>query len=377
MERKADFLLETKEKSDKIKAVISKKGEDNNMGIAMSSFGVTAKGREATLYTFTNKSGMQMSVTDFGAALVSVKVPDKNGDAVDVVLGYDDVKGYEEGTLFFGASVGRNANRIAGASFEINGREYKLDKNDNGNNLHSGNNYYNKRMWGIRSKNYQSVTFDLHSMDGDQGFPGALDMEVKYTLTDDNEVKIEYYSVPSEDTIINMTNHSYFNLNGHSSGSVLEQEVGIAAKYFTPADGRSIPTGELVEVAGTPMDFNEKKPVGRDIEADYEALVLGHGYDHNWALDNHGKFDKAAEMSAKESGITMEVYTDLPGMQLYTANFVENEKGKDGAVYGRRHAVCFETQFFPDAIHHRNFKSPVCPAGENYRTLTVYKFSAE
>lgn len=347
------------------------------MGMTMKSFGVTSKGREATLYTITNKSGMSISVTDFGATLVNVMAPDKNGEYIDVVLGYDDVKGYEEGTVFFGASVGRCANRIGGASFEINGKEYQLEKNDNGNNLHSGTDFYNKRMWGIRSKNFESITFDLHSMDGDQGYPGALDMEVKYTLTDNNEVKIEYYSVPSEDTIINMTNHSYFNLNGHNSGTVLDQEVGIVAKYFTRADEKSIPTGELVEVAGTPMDFTTKKPIGRDIEEEYEALILGKGYDHNWALDNNGKFDKVAEMSAEESGITMEVYTDLPGMQLYTANFVENEKGKDGAVYDMRHGVCFETQFFPDAIHKENFKSPVCLAGENYRTLTVYKFSVE
>lgn len=347
------------------------------MGITMKSFGMTEKGHEATLYTFTNRAGMSISVTDFGATLVNVLVPDRDGEIIDVVLGYDDVKGYEEGTLFFGASVGRSANRIAGASFEINGKQYQLEKNNNGNNLHSGLDFYNKRMWEVRSKNYESITFSLHSMDGDQGYPGALDMEVKYTLTDNNEVKIEYYSVPSEDTIINMTNHSYFNLNGHNSGTILNQEVGIAATYFTRADEEAIPTGEFVEVEGTPMDFNIKKPIGRDIEEAYEALVFGRGYDHNWALDNHGKFDKVAEMSAKESGITMEVYTDLPGMQLYTANFVENEPGKDGAVYDMRHGVCFETQYFPDAIHKENFKSPICHAGENYRTLTMYKFSVE
>lgn len=347
------------------------------MGISMKSFGVTAKGREATLYTFTNKYGMSMSVTDFGAALVSVMVPDRDDEMTDVVLGYDDVKGYEDGGLFFGASVGRSANRIAGASFEINGNVYQLEKNDNGNNLHSGADYYNKRMWGIRSKNFQSITFDLHSMDGDQGYPGALDMEVKYTLTDNNEVKIEYYSVPGEDTIINMTNHSYFNLNGHASGEILGQQVGIAAKYFTKADENSIPTGELVEVAGTPMDFREKKEIGKEIEADYEALRFRNGYDHNWALDSNGTFEKVAEMSSEKTGITMEVYTDLPGMQFYTGNFIEHEKGKEGAVYEKRHGACFETQFFPDAIHHENFKSPICPAGENYRTLTVYKFSVE
>lgn len=179
-------------------------------------------------------------------------------------------------------------------------------------------------------KNYESITFTLHSRGGDQGFPGALDMEVKYTLTENNEIKIEYYSVPSEDTIINMTNHSYFNLNGHDSGSAMNQEVGIAAEYFTKTDIQSIPTGEIVAVEDTPMDFRVKKPLGRDIEEQYEPLIFGRGYDHNWVLENNGKFDKVAEMSSNESGIVMEVYTDLPGMQLYTGNFVENEIGKMG-----------------------------------------------
>lgn len=347
------------------------------MGITMTDFGVTSKGEAATLYTITNKSGMSISVTDFGAALVSVTAPDRSGKPVDVVLGYDDVKGYEEGTVFFGATVGRNANRIGKASLEINGVTYQLEKNDNGNNLHSGMDFYNKRMWEVRSKNYESVTFSLHSADGDQGYPGALDMEVKYTLTNDNGVKIEYYSVPSEDTVINMTNHSYFNMNGHDSGEVLGQEVQIAAKYFTRADKESIPTGELTEVVGTPMDFNTKKTIGQDIDEQYEALIFGQGYDHNWVLDNNGKFGKAAEMTGDRTGITMEVYTDLPGMQFYTGNFIENEKGKGGAVYKRRHGACFETQYFPDAIHKDHFPGPICRAGENYRTCTLYKFSAE
>lgn len=345
------------------------------MGMTTKSFGMTEKGKEATLYTFTNKSGMSMSVTDFGATLVSVFVPDKNGEMVDVVLGYDDVTGYEKGIAFFGASVGRNANRIGGASFEINGKTYQLEKNDNGNNLHSGLDFYNKRMWDIQSKNYESITFTLHSMDGDQGYPGALDMEVKYTLTENNEVKIEYYSVPSEDTIINMTNHSYFNLNGHNSGTVLEQEVGIVSKYFTIADKELIPTGELVEVAGTPMDFNTKKTLGKEINAEYEPLVLAGGYDHNWVLENNGKFDLVAEMSAKETGITMEVYTDLPGMQFYIGNFIDNEKGKGGHVYEKRSGFCMETQYYPDACNQKNFQTSVLKAGETYDTTTIYKFS--
>ena len=344
------------------------------MAISVESFGTTADEKEVFLYTITNKTGMKISVTDFGAALVKVEVPDKQGVLRDVVLGYDDVTGYENGTVFFGATVGRNANRIGKASFEINGKVYELAKNDNGNNLHSGLDFYNQRIWEVRAKKMDSVIFNLHSKDGDQGFPGALDMEVKYTLTEKNEVKIEYYSVPNEDTIINMTNHSYFNLNGHDSGSILDHDVKIDADYFTRADERAIPTGELVPVQGTPMDFTQTKKIGRDIHEQYEALIFGNGYDHNWALNNNGKFAKVAELSSEESGIEMSVFTDLPGVQMYTANFVENEKGKNGAVYNDRPAVCFETQYFPDAVHKSNFKSPICEAGENYRTCTMYKF---
>lgn len=344
------------------------------MGITEKNFGLTSKNEETVLFTIENKNKMQIAVTNYGAALVRVIVPDKEGKLTDVVLGYDDVKGYEEGTVFFGASVGRSANRIGGASFEINGVTYQLEKNDNDNNLHSGLDFYNKRVWNVAAKTEDSVTFVLHSPNGDQGYPGTLDIEVKYTLTDDNAVKIEYHGVPDQDTIINMTNHSYFNMDGHDSGDVLSQEIQIDADYFTRANKESIPTGELTDVTGTPMDFRQKKTVGRDIEEEYEALLFGKGYDHNWVLGNKGVFAKVAEMSGKNSGITMEVYTDLPGMQLYTANFVENEKGKDGVVYQMRHAACFETQYYPDAIHKENFPGPVCRKGEAYETCTMYKF---
>lgn len=340
----------------------------------ISGFGETREGKEAVKYTLTNDKGMRISVTDYGAALVEVLVPGEDNTWTDVVLGYGDVAGYEKGDASFGATVGRCANRIGGASFTIDDKTYVLEQNDNGNNLHSGTNYYNKRFWDVRNKSNTKITFTLHSPDGDQGYPGALDMEVTYELTEDNEVKISYYSVPGEDTIINMTNHSYFNLNGHKSGNILNHQVMIDAACFTRADAQSIPTGELLEVAGTPMDFQTEKTIGRDIEMEYEALRFGGGYDHNWVLNNHGKFAKVAQATGDLSGISMEVYTDLPGMQMYTANFLEKEPGKDGAEYGKRSAVCFETQYFPDAIHHDHFEGPICRAGENYATTTVYKF---
>ena len=342
--------------------------------LTVKDFGTTEKGQKALLYTMKNDAGTSVSVSDYGAALVSLFVRGKDGNPVDVVLGYDNVTGYEKGGDSIGATVGRNANRIGGASIEINGVTYELDKNDNGNNLHSGYDYYNKRFWDVAENADDHVTFRLHSPDKDQGYPGALDMYVTYTLDEDSMLTIHYEAVPDKDTVINMTNHSYFNLNGHDSGTVLNHSVTLDAESFTPADRESIPTGEIRSVDGTPMDFRSGKTLGKEIDADYEPLRFGGGYDHNWVLKNEGRFDKVAEVTADRSGIRMEVYTDLPGVQMYTANFLNGEPGKEGALYGKRRAVCLETQYFPDAIHHDNFPGPVCRAGEKYDTRTAYRF---
>ena len=345
--------------------------------VRVETFGSTSKKEEAVLYTLTNENGMSASITNYGAALVKLNVPDKEGKLRDVVLGYDDVTGYEKGGGSFGAPVGRNANRIGGAVITIQDKTYELEKNDNGNNLHSGTNYYNKRIWNVGEKTDSKIEFVLHSPDGDQGYPGTLDMHVTYELTEDNELRLIYDAVPDQDTIINMTNHSYFNLDGHDSGNVLKELVTLDADYFTRADAQSIPTGELVDVTGTPMDFRMPRALGEAIDADYEAVRLGKGYDHNWVLKNNGKFDKVAQAVSEKSGIVMEVWTELPGMQMYTANFLDNEHGKNGAVYGIRDAVCFETQYFPDAVHHENFASPICKKGMPYHTVTSYKFETK
>ena len=339
------------------------------------SFGCNSRGEAATLYTFRNAKGMVMEVTDFGATLFSLYVPDGKGNALDVVLGYDDPAGYEgpAGT-FFGATVGRVANRIGGAEYTLNGRQYRFAKNNGENNLHSGLDFYSFRIWAVKSMTDSAITFALHSPDGDQGYPGALDVEVTYTLTDDNTVRIDYYGIPQGDTYINMTNHSYFNLNGHASGSVLGHTVWLDADRFTRADAASIPTGEILSVEGTPMDFRTPKTVGRDIAQDYEALNFGMGYDHNWCLNNGGEFKKVAALTGEESGITMEVYTDLPGVQIYTGNFIESEPGKGGVVYQRRQGICFETQYYPDTMHHENFPSCLFRAGEVYKTSTAFRF---
>ena len=337
------------------------------------SFGMTSKGEEARLFTIQNGKGMEIKVSDYGAALVQVRVPDKEGRLLDVVLGYDDVQGYEAGNAFFGATIGRVANRIGNGEFQLGGRTYELTRNDGQNTLHGGRDFYNKRIWKTGKTGEDHVEFLLDSPSGDQGFPGNVKISVTYTLTKDNEIKIQYRAVPDADTLINLNNHSYFNLSGHASGTVLAQEVMLDADAYARADSQSIPTGEIVPVSGTPMDFRQLKPIGAEIDEAYEALEFGKGYDHNWVLNKKG-YRKAAFMRSKESGIAMEVYTDLPGLQFYTANFVDHEKGKEGAVYNMRQAACFETQYFPDAVHKDHFEGPEVKAGEIYETTTAYRF---
>ena len=337
------------------------------------SFGMTSKGEEARLFTIQNGKGIEIKVSDYGAALVQVRVPDKEGRLLDVVLGYDEVQGYEAGNAFFGATIGRVANRIGNGEFQLGGRTYELTRNDGQNTLHGGRDFYNKRIWKTGKTGEDHVEFLLDSPSGDQGFPGNVKISVTYTLTKDNEIKIQYRAVPDADTLINLTNHSYFNLSGHASGTVLAQEVMLYADAYARADSQSIPTGEIVPVSGTPMDFRQLKPIGAEIDEAYEALEFGKGYDHNWVLNKKG-YRKAAFMRSKESGIAMEVYTDLPGLQFYTANFVDHEKGKEGAVYNMRQAACFETQYFPDAVHKDHFEGPEVKAGEIYETTTAYRF---
>lgn len=344
------------------------------MGYQKTEFGKTKNGEDASLYIFENSAGMKMKVSDYGALLVSVLVKDKEEKERDVVLGYDTVNGYEEDDgLFLGATVGRNANRIGGASFVIDGKEYELYKNDNGNNLHSGLDFFSKRMWNVESVEENAVTLSLFSPHMDQGYPGNVTVYVTYRLTEENEVQIEYKAAPDMDTVLNMTNHSYFNMDGQDSGNVLEQKVWINADAYTEADEESIPTGEIRSVEGTPMDFRVAKTIGQDIEADYQALRYGQGYDHNYALNGTG-YRLVAGMESEKSGIKMLVYTDLPGIQLYTGNFLKGQIGKGGASYLKRSAACFETQYFPDAVHHENFEGPVCRKGETYYTKTTYRF---
>ncbi len=350
------------------------------MKITQKSFGITKNGEEASLYTITNGNGMEVSFTDFGAHIVDIIVPDAKGNLADVNLGYKDLKGYEDNQQGFGAFIGRHANRIGGAKFEINGKVYELDKNDGINNLHGGNVRYNNFMYETEvyeDEDMISVEFSRLSPHMEQGFPGNLDVTVTYSLTEANELVIEYLAVSDKDTIINLTNHSYFNLAGHNSGSILDQKVWIKANQFTPTDNKLIPTGELKDVAGTPLDFRTFKSIGQDINEDYEPLKIAGGYDHNYVLDISGnEIEKVAELVDEKSGRRMEVFTDLPGMQLYTANWVEDRgDSKDGAIYGKRGAVCFETQYFPNSCNISTFPSCRFEAGKEYESVTIYKFS--
>lgn len=340
-----------------------------------SVYGVLQDGTQIDKFLLENASGCKAEVTNYGALLIRLMVNDKNGQLKDVVLGCDKMEDYFDNGCCLGATVGRNANRIAGGTFSINGNRYTLAANDGPNNLHSGPDMYYNRVWQVKEADQNTVTFMLESTDGDQGFPGTLKIEVTYTLTDDNSLKIHYHGVCDKDTMINMTNHSFFNLNGHNAGTILDHEVKLPGGYVTRTDKELIPDGTLIDVKGTPLDFTEFKTIGRDIRCDYEPLRFGHGYDQNWEVkDYDGTLRLAAVLRSFESGITMEVYTDLPGIQMYTGNFLDVKNGKDGAVYGRNDGVALETQYYPDAIHHQAFLCPVFQAGESYDTTTIYKF---
>ena len=333
-------------------------------------FGTSPSGEQASLYTIRG-GGLTASISDFGATLVSLLVPDQSGNLADVVLGFEDAASYVTGGGFLGATVGRNANRIAGAAFTLNGKTYTMEKNDNGNNCHSGPDSYSFRMWKVFSHTEDTLSLTLESPNGDQGFPGKAKLCVTYALEHPGTLHITYDGICDEDTVFNMTNHSYFNLAGHENGhKAMDQILSMPARVFTAADAESIPTGELRSVEGSPMDFRNPKPIGRDIDADYDALNLQAGYDHNFEVF----CDPCAILTDPESGRSMCVVTDCPGVQLYTGNFLNGAAGKNGAVYGRRSGICLETQYYPDAVNHPEWAQPFVKAGEPYHSETKYIF---
>lgn len=340
------------------------------------AFGSIQSGKKATLYILENKNHTVVKVTDFGATLVSVLFADKDGVMKDMVLGYDDAASYEKGTSCFGATIGRNGNRIKDARFTIDGKEWVIEANENGNSLHSGKNGFNHLMWEMKESGDNYVTFYHYSPQEEQGFPGNMHVTVTYTLDEEDTVHITYNAKADADTVMNFTNHSYFNLAGHDSGVMLDQKLQLFADAYTPdEDSHSIPTGEIAPVAGTPMDFTTMKPIGQDINADFEQLHFTGGYDHNYVLsDKPGTMRQMAKAECDASGIAMDAYTECCGVQLYAGNFIGTQTGKGGVTYGDRHGFCLESQFYPNAVNEKNFPSPVVPANTEYHSETKYHF---
>jgi len=347
------------------------------------SFGKTPGGQPVDLFVLTNKNGAEVSITNYGGAVVSIKLPDRSGKFADVVLGYDTIDGYVNDKGYFGALVGRYGNRIAHAQFVLDGKTYTLAKNNGENSLHGGVKGFNKAVWTAKTlskKDGQSLELSYLSQDGEEGFPGNLKVTVIYTLTDSNALKIEYSATTDKKTVVNLTNHSYFNLAGQGNGDILGHLLTIEADKFTPVDSGLIPTGELRDVAGTPFDFRKPTAVGARIDQDDEQLKLGGGYDHNFVLRRSAGSGEslAARVVEPTSGRVLEVWTTEPGVQFYTGNFLDGKTaGKGGVTYPKRSALCLETQHFPDSPNQPKFPSVVLNPGERYHTITTYKFSME
>lgn len=345
------------------------------MAITTSGFGKTADGTELYLYTIKNSNGFTAAVTNFGAILVNLLVPDKAGNTADVVLGYDTAEGYFKNGCFFGAIIGPSANRIDNAKFTIDNVTYQLAANDKTNNLHSdADKGYHKQVWAAQTKE-NGVVFTLEDPDGSMGFPGNKKVQVTYTVTQDNQLKIEYDVTSDKNTLINMTNHTYFNLSGHNSGTIEAHKICIKASHYTPVYERLIPTGELTPVVETPFDFRTLKTIGDEIDAADTQLQYGQGYDHNYAIDDYdGTLQKVASLEDPNSGRKMDVYTDQPGIQFYAGNCITPQTGKGGASYQKRSGLCLETQCFPDAINQPQFQDVVYGPQRPYKTTTIYQF---
>lgn len=353
------------------------------MSVVKNKFGVTKDGKDVTKYTLKNENGMEVSFIDLGAIITNIIVPDRDDVFEDVVLGFDDVASYEANSSYFGAPIGRFANRISNAKFMLNEEEYKLDQNDKTNCLHSGYTRYDHHMYRanyIENEIMDFITFSRCSPDGEQGFPGNLNLAVTYILNNYNELVISYFAICDKDTVINLTNHSYFNLGrgGHKCHDVLEHEVQIEADYYTPVNDILIPTGEIRKVKGTGLDFTEFMPLNTGIgmkDADGNVLT---GYDHNFVLRKNTKSYPriVANLKSRDSGRVMSVSTDQLGMQLYTAETLDVSGGKDGMHYGNFGGVCFETQNFPDAVNIDWFPSAVLKADKSFNSTTIYRFYA-
>jgi aldose 1-epimerase len=346
------------------------------MSISSRIYGKTKNEVSVDIFTLKNTNGVEIEITNFGGIVVSIKVPDRQGIFQDVVLGYDKLEDYFNNVCYFGAIIGRCSNRIEGARFLLNEIEYEVGKNSGKHQLHGGFFGFDKVVWQakiIEVDKVQALQLDYISMDGEEGFPGELKTRVIYTLTEDNALEIEYLAVSDKDTVVNLTNHSYFNLLGEGTGDILSHELMIDAESFTMINEECIPNGEIKAVKGTPFDFTSLKSVGSRIEMWDGQLKNGGGYDHNFVLRVNGKTpEKFAELYEKKSGRLMEVYTTMPGVQLYSGNYLESS-----VVYPNRSGICLETQYFPSSMKHTHFPSTVLKAKDQYRHTTIYKFSVK
>jgi len=350
-------------------------------GVMQASFGKLADGTPIEIFTLTNANGVEMKATNYGCIITSLKIPDRTGKFADVVLGYDALEGYLKDSPYFGAVVGRYGNRIAKGQFTLNGKTYKLATNNGPNHLHGGNKGFDKLVWNAAPKTTADgvgVTFTRRSPDGEEGYPGSLQATVTYTLTDKNELVVDYRATSDKATPVNLTQHSYFNLAA-DDGDILGHQLTIEADRFTPVDETLIPTGELASVAGTPFDFRKATTIGARIATENAQLKNGGGYDHNWVLDRSGGgLQPAARLVDPKSGRTLEVATTEPGLQFYSGNFLDGSiSGKGGRVYRHRTGLSLETQHYPDSPNHSNFPSTILKPGQTYSSQTVFAFGVQ
>lgn len=347
--------------------------------VKKAAFGKTNVGKTVEIFTLTNSKGTEVKITNYGGRIVSLKAVDKNGKFEDVILGYDDLSGYLNDDFFLGGIIGRYANRIAKGKFLLNGKEYALARNNGENHLHGGIKRFDTAVWKAKtSANENGAIFELtyFSKNGEEGYPGNLSVKVVYTLTENDELKMDYFAATDQDTIINLTNHAYFNLAG--SGTILDHIVEINADEFTPTDAVSIPTGELRKVEKTPFDFRVGKAIGKQIDEAEEQLKFGSGYDHNWVLNKkQGEMSLAARVTEPNSGRVLEVLTTEPGIQFYAGNFLADGKGKGGRIYNKREGFCLETQHFPDSPNKPNFPTTILKKGQKFASTTIYRFSVK
>lgn len=352
------------------------------VGVTRAPFGDGPGGEKVEVFTIVNSAGVRARITNYGGIVVSLEVPDRKGRRGDVVLGYDSLAEYVKNNPYFGCIVGRYGNRIGGARFSLGGKECALAANNGPNNLHGGVKGFDKVVWAATPRETPegpALVLRYVSADGEEGFPGRLDCTVTYLLTHANELKIDYLAMSDEETIVNLTNHSYFNLKGAGAGDILDHVVTIHGARFTPVDKDLIPTGEIRSVKGTPFDFTSPREIGARIDADDEQIGFGKGYDHNWVLDSQdGSLKPAARVTEETSGRVLEVLTTEPGVQFYTGNFLDGTNvGKGGIAYPHRGGFCLETQHYPDSPNKLEFPPVVLKPGEKYRTRTVYRFSAK